>query len=142
MADLEDVYRARVRFEETDMQGIVFYGNYATYQDEAVSEFMRRIGYGYEDEWRGWDVHVAHLDLDYRGQATFGDVVVNGVRVDRIGESSIEWSYAARLAEGGDRLAEGGLVHVAVDESGEPTPVPDGFREAVAEFQTVPPEAY
>jgi len=34
----------------------------------------------------------------------------------------------------------GGLVHVAVDESGEPTRVPDGFREAVVEFRASPPD--
>lgn len=139
MDALEDVYECRVRFEETDLQGIVFYGNYATYQDEAVSEFMRRVGYGYEDDWRGWDIHVAHLELDYRGQAGFGDPVVNGVRVDRFGESSIEWSYAARLAETDELLVDGELVHVAVDDAGNPTRVPDDFREAVTAFQTVPP---
>jgi acyl-CoA thioester hydrolase len=31
------------------------------------------------------------------------------------------------------------LVHVAVDESGEPTRVPEEFREAVVDFQAEPP---
>ena len=34
--DLRRVWENRVRFEETDLQGVVFYGNYVTYQDETV----------------------------------------------------------------------------------------------------------
>jgi len=140
--DLEDVFENQVRFEETDMQGIVFYANYVTFQDETVSEYMRQIGYGYgQMEDRGWDIHVVHVDLDYAGQATFDDVVVNSIRVDEIGESSIEWSYAARLKGTEELLAEGGLTHVAV-EDGDPIHVPDEFREAVVEFQGVPPGTY
>ena len=41
--------------------------------------------------------------------------------------------------EDGDLVAKGGLVHVAVDESGEPTRAPDEFREAAVAFQSEPP---
>ncbi|MFB6172640.1 MAG: acyl-CoA thioesterase [Haloarculaceae archaeon] len=140
---LEDVFENRVRFAETDAQGIVFYGNYTVFQDETVTEFLRRVGYGYDDMARdGWDIHVVNVDLSYRGQATVGDVIVNGVRVVEIGRSSVDFAYAARANETGDLLVEGSVTHVAVDEEGTPTRVPDGFREAVLDFQRVPPESY
>ncbi|MDY7082277.1 MAG: acyl-CoA thioesterase, partial [Halobacteria archaeon] len=37
MQEHEDVYENRVRFSETDMQGVVFYGNYVSFQDQAVT---------------------------------------------------------------------------------------------------------
>ncbi|PSQ41278.1 hypothetical protein BRD07_05675 [Halobacteriales archaeon QS_9_68_42] len=40
---------------------------------------------------------------------------------------------------GGDLVAEGGLVYVAVDEFGEPTRVPDEFREAVVSIRATGP---
>lgn len=137
----ETVFENQVRFEETDMQGIVFYGNYATYQDETVSEFMRQIGYGYgQVEARNWDIHVVSLELNYHGQATFDDWLVNGLRVDRIGTSSIAFSYACWDRETDERLADGSLTHVAVGADGSPIEVPRAYREAVVEFQTVPPD--
>jgi len=36
-------------------------------------------------------------------------------------------------------VATGGSVHVAVDESGEPTRVPEESRDAVVAFQAEPP---
>ncbi len=137
---MRDIYENSVRFEETDAQGIVFYGNYVTYQDEAVTEFLDAVGYGYEDfEKRDWDVRVVNVELDYRGSATFRDDLVNAMRVSAVKESSIEFEYECRRAGDDEVLVEGRVTHVAV-EGEEPTRVPDGFREAVVEFQDEPPE--
>ena len=137
---MHEVFENTVRFAETDAQGIVFYGNYATYQDETFTEFMEAIGYPYDEiEDAGWDVHVVNLELNYRRPAEFRDRLTNAMRVTAIEESSIEFAYECRN-EDGEVLVEGTVVHVAVDESGSPTRVPDEFREAVVEFQDEPPE--
>lgn len=140
--DLEYVWENRVRYEETDAQQIVFYGNYVTYQDETFSEFLRQIGYPFQElEAAGFDLHVVHADLDYHAVAGFDDWLVNGIRVEEIGESSIDFSYACRRRDDDTVIATGGLTHVAVDaETREPTRVPDDFREVVVAFQDVPPD--
>jgi acyl-CoA thioester hydrolase len=136
------VWENQVRFAETDAQSVVFYGEYVTYQDETFSQYLREIDYDYHQlEDAGWDIHVVHVDVDYRAPAEFDDWLVNGIRVDRIGESAIDFSWICRHRDSGETVAEGGLTHVAVDESGEPRRVPDAFREAVADFQDEPPES-
>jgi acyl-CoA thioester hydrolase len=134
-----DVWETRVRFAETDAQGVVFYGDYLTYQDETFSQYLREIGYPYEAmEANDWDIHVVHVDVDYRAPAEFGDDLVCGIRVDAIEGSSIEFAWRCRTADG-TLLAEGGLTHVAVS-GGDPTRVPDEFRHAVRDYQAVPPD--
>jgi acyl-CoA thioester hydrolase len=136
---MHEVFENTVRFEETDAQGIVFYGNYVTFQDETVTAYLSAIGYPYEElEAADWDVHVVHVDLDYRKPAEFADTLQNAIRVDAIRESSIEFEYECR--RDGEVLVEGSVVHVAVDESGAPTRVPDAFRDAVIAYQETPPE--
>lgn len=137
-ATADPILTSRVRFEETDMQGIVFYGNYLTYMDMAHNEQLRRLDAGPGEDWHE---HVVHTELDYRGQARFGDIVEHYTRFVRIGESSMETEYVA-TNEAGELLVEGGGVYVAVDEeSGEPVRVPDAFRAAVAAAQDRPPES-
>jgi acyl-CoA thioester hydrolase len=140
--DLPVIWENRVRFEETDLQGVVFYANYVTYQDETTSEFFRQIGYSYEEiEAAGWDIHVVNVDMNYRGQATFGDELVHGFRVASIGESSMTSEYAAHRAADDRLVAEGTVTHVAVDsQTGDTTRIPDEFRDAIASFQDVKPE--
>lgn len=141
MATYRDVFENRVRFEETDMQGVVFYGNYVTYQDETFSAFIREAGYGY-DRLReaGWDVHVVNLDLDFRAAATFEDDLVHGMYAERFGESSVTFAYRGRRADDDTEVVSGSVTHVAVDESGEPTRLPTEFREAIVAFQDERPE--
>ena len=138
---MHEVYEHAVRFAETDAQGIVFYGNYATYQDETFTEFMDAVGYPYDEiDEHGWDVHVVNLELSYRAPARFRDRLRNAMRVSSIGDSSIEFEYECRNADG-EPLVEGSVTHVVVDESGSPIRVPDDFREAIVEFQDEPPNS-
>ena len=132
------VYENRVRFAETDQQGIVFYGEYVTYQDEAVTAFLRELGYDYDAiRAADWDIHVVSTSLDYRSPARFEDVLVNEVRVAEIGEASIEFEYRARRQADDELVVEGSVIHVAVDaNTGEPTRVPDSFRDAVATLES------
>ena len=124
------------------MPAVVFYGNYVTFQDETITAYLEAIGYPYE-KLRDADrdvrvVNIVHVDLDYRAPAEFRDRLFNAARVDAVRESSIEFDYECR-DEADEVVAEGGLVHVAVDESGEPTRVPEEsprppLGEAVVDF--------
>lgn len=142
MSELPLVFENRVRFDETDLQGVVYYAEYFTYVDEAFNEYLRAVGHTYDEMAdAGWTTHVAHAELDYVAAAGFGDVVANHLRVVEIGESSVRAAYEARDGDTGDPLAEGEVVHVAVGLDGdESVRVPDAFRTAVAEFQDDPPE--
>jgi acyl-CoA thioester hydrolase len=133
----QPVFENRVRFAETDQQGIVFYGEYYTFQDEAVSAFLRAIDYSYDRMLEnGWQVHVVNMDLNYRAEAEFEDVIVNELRVADLGTASIEFEYRAERKRDGRVLVDGTVTHVAVDlETEEPTRIPDAFRDAVAAFQ-------
>lgn len=134
---MQEVYQNTVRFAETDAQGVVFYGEYATYQDETFSAFMEAVGFPYDAE-RDWDVHVVDVHLSYRRPARFRDRLTNAMRASAIGDASVEFDYECRN-EAGEVVVEGSVTHVVVDEDGEPRRVPDEFREAVVAFQDETP---
>lgn len=147
----------RVRFAETDAQGIVFYGTYFTYMDEAFNALLRAIDYRYERmHEEGWTTHVAHADFDYHAAARFEDVIESRLGTVRIGEIGFTAAFevhreetgaeeageaATDKAETGELIASGSVVHVAADrETGEAIRVPADFREAVAAYRTEPSE--
>ena len=39
-------YRRKVRYSDTDAQGIVFNGNYFTYMDDAFTDYLEAMGLG------------------------------------------------------------------------------------------------
>ncbi|MFC7176564.1 acyl-CoA thioesterase [Halosegnis marinus] len=133
---MHDVWTTRVRFAETDAQGVVFYGNYLTYQDETFGQYLREVGRPWEEG--DLDLHVVNTDVDYRAFAEFGDDLVCGIRAAEIRESSMTFAWECRHTDG-TVCAEGTMTHVAVAD-GEPTRIPDDFREAVVAYQDEPPE--
>lgn len=143
MPEPPTIWENVVRFDETDLHGHVFFGEFFTYMDETFNALLRRIDYPYDRmHAEGWTTNVVHAAMDYRAPAEFEVVLHNRLRIDSIGERSLTATYEART--GAETLATGETVHVAVEfgdgSTGEAIQFPDAFREAVAEFQAELPE--
>ena len=83
-------HELRVRWSETDPQGIVFNVNYLMYADVAFTEYLRALGYAYPMpmEGTGTDIFAVRSEVDFRGSARFDELVSVAVRTARIGRSS------------------------------------------------------
>jgi acyl-CoA thioester hydrolase len=130
-------HRIRVRFNECDGQGVVFYANYLMYFDVAITELLREaVGDGYSGLIaNGTDMMVAEATIRYRAPARFDDELDLVATVTRIGTTStVTHMHAERVT---DRavLAECDLRHVFIElETLEKTDIPDEVRAGFAEF--------
>lgn len=127
----------RVRFAETDLQGHVFFGNYLTYFDEALTQYHHAIGCTLQDLLNaGVDMFYIRSECEYHSRAFFEEVLNVHARVGNIGNSSITFEFAAIKAHNDELVATGKIVAVIVDpKTKKPVRVPDMFREAVAKYE-------
>jgi acyl-CoA thioester hydrolase len=127
----------RVRFAETDAQGHVFFGNYLTYFDEALTQYQHAMGCTYQDLLNaGVDFFYIHAECDFKSRAFFEEVLNVHARVSSIGNSSITFEFAAFKAHNDELVATGKIIAVVVDpQTKKPTRVPDIFRDAVARYE-------
>jgi len=110
----------RVRYSETDPQGIVFNANYLNYFDVAITEYFRFKGYNYSDyvKKNTTDFHVIHASVDYRSPARPDDVISVFVRGNYSG-ARIFWTLAIYRKD--EVLVSAELIYAAVDTgSGRP----------------------
>lgn len=131
----------RVRWAEVDPQGIVFNPNYLMYFDVAVTEYWRAVGCPYPGAFteRGVDTFMVKATLEYHGPARFDDAIEVLVRVARIGRTSMR--VLMEVWRDQDRLVSGELVYVVASvQERKPTPVPAFMRDAIARYETTPPE--
>lgn len=134
------VYRRKMRFSDTDAQGIVFNGNYATYVDDAVTDYLDALGFDWEAFKRaGYDMVLARSEIDFRSSAKLGDELATGARIARVGRTSVVFELRSWV-EGEDRtVIEAKLVQVLVDpETLRPKEAPAFFVEAVERLQGAP----
>ena len=130
-------YPLRVRYAETDAQGHVFFGNYYTYFDEALLEYMRAIGYSYQDLLNeGMDLLYVESLCQHHAPAHFDDLLNVHARIGSIGRSSLTFEFSI-YKDGSDQLvAAGHIVAVNVDSATrQPVPVPEALREAVSGYE-------
>ncbi|RZL04234.1 MAG: YbgC/FadM family acyl-CoA thioesterase [Rubrivivax sp.] len=119
----------RVRWSEVDAQKVVFNGHYLNYLDTAMSEYWRASGLPYPEGFShlNGDVFARSNALQYHAPARFGDWLVIGVRCERIGTSSLVFTWEIRTS--GRLLVTGETVYVYVSlETGRPAPVPESLR--------------
>ncbi|HUW95728.1 MAG TPA: thioesterase family protein [Anaerolineae bacterium] len=130
-------YPLKVRYAETDAQGHVFFGNYYTYFDESLLEYMRATGYTYQDLLSdGMDFLYLESHCHHYAPAYFDDVLNVHARIGSIGNSSLTFEFSI-YKDGSDQLlATGHIIAVNVDGANrQPIPVPEALRKSVEEYE-------
>jgi acyl-CoA thioester hydrolase len=128
----------RVRYAETDAQGHVFFGNYYIYFDEALLEYMRAIGYSYQDLLDGgMDLIYVESLCQHHAPAHFDDLLNIHARIGSIGRSSLTFEFSIYKGGSDQLVAVGHIVAVNVDAAtGQPVPVPEALRQAVSGYES------
>jgi acyl-CoA thioester hydrolase len=136
-SDFRFCHRLRVRFAETDLQGIVFNANYMVYYDVAWTEYFRAIGVEYKDFLRmGVDAVLARIQLEFKSPARFDDLLEIYARVSKMGNSSMTFDFEI-YPEGEDRLINcASSLYVCIDpQMLKPVRIPEELRSRIAEFE-------
>jgi len=80
---------------------------------------------------------LANLNLDFKGQANWGDEIAVETRVEKLGRSSVTFGHGMRSREGREVL-RGTVTMVFVDGSGRPAEIPEEFRRAFGNERALP----
>ena len=129
-------YRAHrlisTRWQDNDAYGHVNNVVYYSWFDTAVNAWL--IEAGLLDIRRGVLIGlVVETGCRYDRSVTFPQTVEAGVRVARMGTSSVRWEVGLFTAGHDAPAAEGHFVHVYVDrETRRPQPLPDSWRQGLA----------
>ncbi|PJI50434.1 MAG: thioesterase [Pseudomonas sp.] len=135
VATLRESYRHYLaiptRWMDNDVYGHVNNVNYYSYFDTVVNEYLMRKGVL---DFAGGEVIglVVETQCNYFQPIAFPDVVDAGLRVTKLGSSSVR--YEIGLFREGEReaAAQGHFVHVYVDhETRRPVNLPEGLRRAL-----------
>ncbi len=127
----------RVRFQDTDLQGHVYFGTFLTYFDEGLTGYMHAIKCTYDDlKKAGVDLFYIRTECDFKAEAFFEDVLNVHARAGNIGNSSITFEFAAFKAHNDELVATGKIIAVTIDpQTKKPVRVPEVFRDAVARYE-------
>ena len=118
------------RWSDNDIYGHINNVVYYSFFDSTINRYLIERG--------GLDIHggqhiayVVSSGCDYLEAAAYPESLVVGMKVDKLGNSSVRYGLALFGAEGPAK-ATGFVVHVFVNrESGRPVPIPEPLRAAL-----------
>jgi acyl-CoA thioester hydrolase len=117
----------RVRYQETDAQGVLHHASIFNYFEVARVEMMRSAGHSYRElEETGVMLVVSEISSRYFLAARFDDLVVVGVTTIKAKGARIWHEY--KVYRDDDLLVEGKSVVACVDATGRPKPLPKYLR--------------
>lgn len=119
----------RVRYEETDRMGVVYYANYLIWFEVARTELFKTLGISYREleDKEGLRLMVVESKVNYKSPATYDDLVSVKTSIERIKNTSITFSY--KIYRENKLLATGETAHAFTNKEGKPIRIPDKIRE-------------
>lgn len=125
-------YPITTRWHDNDIYGHVNNVTYYSYFDSAVNRYLIEEG--------GLDIHssevvafVVNSSCDYRAPLAYPQQLEAGIRVEKLGNSSVV--YRVGIFPAGDSLAaaSGSFTHVFVARAeNRSVPIPDATRQALS----------
>lgn len=121
----------RVRYAETDAQGIVHHAVYPVWFEEGRSDFLRHICVPYSQwEQAGYFVVVVDLTSRYVKPAYYENQLTIVTTLTRFKKRLMEFTYKV-INEAGMQIAHGATRHLIMDKDGKPAALSDSFYQQV-----------
>ena len=134
-ADYRHFTALTTRWKDNDVYGHVNNVAYYSYFDTVINTYL--IVEGGLDIHRGEAIGVcAESHCRFLGEMAFPETIEGGVRVEKLGNSSVRYGIGL-FRQGQDApAAEGWFVHVFVDRlTRKSVPIPSALREALRRLQ-------
>jgi acyl-CoA thioester hydrolase len=123
----------RIYYHDTDAGGIVYYGQYLCYLEEARTEFLDNRNVSVEIfKQRGLVFVVRQCNVTYRSPARYGDILLCDAKLKKMGASQLIFDQAIRDKKDGRLIIEAQVSLVCLNMEFKPTPIPDDLKEDLA----------
>ena len=122
----------RVRYSDTDAQGVVNNANYLSYFEVGRVEWLRAAGLSYKElEEQGYGFVVVEAHVFYKRAAFFDDRLTLRTELTELKRASLSFEYT--VLRGEEVLATGYTRHGCVElVSGRPSPIPENPRVVIS----------
>jgi acyl-CoA thioester hydrolase len=133
--DFSFAVQLRVRFAETDAQGVAHNASYVVWFELARVEYLRAFAGGYQAlRDHGIESFVLESHVRYLQPARFDDLLVVRTRCRDVRGARFRYEYA--IERDGEPVADGWTSHACVDaRTHRPTRVPGWLAEAIAKAE-------
>ncbi len=119
----------RIYYHDTDAGGIVYYGNYLKYLEEARTEFLEKKGLSVElFRERKFLYAVRKCTITYKSPARYADTIICDAVLKQTTAAQIIFDQKIYEKKSGRLLVEAEVTLVSLNEDFKPTAIPEDLK--------------
>ena len=123
----------KIYYHDTDAGGVVYYGNYLKYLEEARTEWLEGKGLGVKSFLdRGLLYAVRSCNITYKSPARYGDVIVCDAVLEKMTGVQLFFRQKVRNKTTGKDIVEAEVVLVCLGSDFKPQAIPGDMKEKIA----------
>ena len=119
----------RIFYHDTDAGGIVYYGNYLKYLEEARTEFLENKGLSVAIfRNRGMIYAVRKCSITYRSPARYGDILICDARLKKITAAQLIFDQFVHEKQTKRLVVEAEVTLACLNKDFKPVQIPDDLK--------------
>ncbi len=123
-------HQFRPIYGDTDMMGIIYYGNYLRFFEAGRTEFMRAAGLPYaEVEAKGFTLPVVEAKVRYRAPAHYDELLTLDVTIDKMRLGTVHFTYRLVRESDGTLICTGSTRHACLGKDGKVCRIPEDVAD-------------
>ncbi len=119
-------YKRKIYYHDTDCGGVVYYGNYLKYIEEARTDVFEQLGFSLKELAGKEDTLfvAARQEIDYKSPAYYGDVLDIKTWIEEVGRVKV-WFVHKIKDQNGKEIASAKTLIVFVDSKIKKKRIPE-----------------
>ncbi len=119
----------RIYYHDTDAGGVVYYGNYLKYLEEARTEFLENKGLSVKSfQERGLLYAVRKCSIVYRSPARYADTLICDAKLKKATAAQLIFEQMICDKKTGRIVAEAEISLACLNQKFKPTQIPEDLK--------------
>ncbi|HOY09494.1 MAG TPA: YbgC/FadM family acyl-CoA thioesterase [Candidatus Omnitrophota bacterium] len=119
----------KIFYHDTDSGGVVYYGNYLKYLEEARTEFLEKKGLSVTIfSQRGFVYAVRKVNISYKSPARYGDILCCDATLIKITAAQIFFSQKIFQKKTNALVADAEVILACLNQDFKPVPIPEDLK--------------
>ena len=119
----------RIFYHDTDAGGVVYYGNYLKYLEEARTEFLDKKGISIDFfRKKNFLYAVRQCSIHYHAPARYGDTITCDAQLKKLTAAQMIFEQKITDKKNGRLLVEAEVTLVSLNQNFKPTPIPNELK--------------
>lgn len=123
-------YTHKVQYYETDRMGVVHHSNYIRWFEEARTDYLEKLGYGYDQmEQDGIMIPVLSVNASYKAMCRYAEIVSVSAKITDYNGVKMTIAYAVTGEDGSVRCTGETIHGFLTMKEGRPVSLKRNFPE-------------